>query len=320
MSAHSHQQGDPLKPEVGLGGEQVHLRLPATSANLGPGFDTLALALDLYLDVTARSADAFSIQAEGRNPEVCGALDRNLLLDVYRKTLLAHHREITPLALQVNNQIPIGMGCGSSAAVRLAGVALAAQYGALNWSREQILAEAARLEGHPDNAAACWLGGFVASSWDGIDLQAISFAPPIAWRALIAMPEHPLATTASRAVLPEKYSRADVVANLQRVAMLTAAFASGRADLITESMRDRIHQPYRSQVCPLLSKLLPLAGNEGVLGVALSGAGPAVLLLIESADRAPAVERQIHQICAQSGPITVLQCILESKPAVFASY
>lgn len=298
----------------------LHLRLPATSANLGPGFDTLALALDLHLDVKAHPADAFSIHATGRNPEVCGALDRNLLLDVYRKTLTAHQRKITPLTLQVNNEIPLGMGCGSSAAVRLAGVALAAHYGALNWTRDQILAEATRLEGHPDNAAACWLGGFVASCWDGTNLRAVSFAPPPAWRALVVMPERPLATTASRAILPEQYSRADVVANLQRVALLTAAFASGRADLIAESMRDRLHQPYRSQVCPLLPKLLPLSGSEGILGVALSGAGPAVLLLIESAGHAEAVERQIHQILAQSSPNNVLQCSLECKPALIASY
>ena len=294
----------------------LHLRLPATSANLGPGFDTLALALDLYLDVRARPADAFSIHATGRNPEVCGALDRNLLLDIYRKTLTAHRREITPLSLQVNNEIPLGMGCGSSAAVRLAGVALAAHYGDLNWTRDQILAEAIRLEGHPDNVAACWLGGFVASCWDGTNVRAISFAPPTDWLALIVVPEQPLTTTASRAVLPEQYSRADVVANLQRVAVLTAAFASGRADLIAESMRDRMHQPYRSQVCPLLPKLLPLSGTEGVLGVALSGAGPAVLLLIAAAHDA-AIQRQIHQICAKSEPIIVLKCILESQPALF---
>src|SRR6185437_2387278 len=108
---------------------RLHLRLPATSANLGPGFDTLALALDLHLDVKAQEADAFSIQASGRNPEICGALDRNLLLDVYRDTLIANQRAVKPLALEVANGIPLGMGCGSSAAVRLTGVALATHFG-----------------------------------------------------------------------------------------------------------------------------------------------------------------------------------------------
>ncbi len=295
----------------------LHLRLPATSANLGPGFDTLALALDVYLEVKAREADAFSIQASGRSPEVCGALERILLLDVYQKTLAANHLAVKPLALEVQNGIPVGMGCGSSAAVRLAGVALAAHFGDLGWTRDKILAEATRLEGHPDNAAACWMGGFVAGCWDGGEVRAVSFAPPAAWRALIVLPEKPLATVASRAVLPESYSRADVVANLQRVAVLTAAFAAGRGDLIAEAMRDRMHQPYRSEVCPLLLKLIPLSGMAGVLGVALSGAGPAVLVLIDSAQSGSAqtVEESINKALRGGEPIEVLRCRLESQPA-----
>lgn len=293
----------------------LHLRLPATSANLGPGFDTLALALNIYLEVKAREADAFSIRATGRQPEICGALDRNLLLDVYRKTLTANGRAVKPLALDVQNGIPLGMGCGSSAAVRLAGVALASHFGDLGWTRDEILAEATRMEGHPDNAAACWLGGFVAGCWDGAAVRAVSVTPPAEWRALIVLPKKPLATIASRAMLPERYSRDDVVANLQRVAVLTAAFATGRGDLIGEAMRDRVHQPYRSEVCPLLPQLLPLAGTEGVLGVALSGAGPAVLVLIDSTERAQSVEARINGALREGEPVEILRCGLEGQSA-----
>lgn len=264
----------------------VRLKLPATSANLGPGFDTLALALELHLEIEAEAAEEFSVEASGRNADVCGAVDDNLLISTYRALLTGHGRAITPLRIAMRNEIPLGMGCGSSAAVRLAAVALAGHFGGLGWGRERILAEACRLEGHPDNAAACWLGGFVASAADGDGVQALSFAPPAAWRAVIVMPEKPLATTVSRAVLPETYARRDVVANLQRVALLTAAFAAGRADLLRNAMRDWVHQPYREAVCPLLGKLLPLAGRDGIAGVALSGAGPAVLLLAESAEAA----------------------------------
>ena len=295
---------------------RLHLRLPATSANLGPGFDTLALSLDRHLDVVAEQADAFRIEATGRSPEICGALDRNLLLDVYRKTLAANDREVRPLALKVHNEIPLGMGCGSSAAVRLAGVALAAHFGELEWDREHILAEATRLEGHPDNAAACWLGGFVAGCWDGVKLHAVSFAPPSHWRALIVLPDKPLATVASRSVLPAQYSRADVVANLQRVALLTAAFASGRGELISEAMRDRMHQPYRSKVCPLLPELLPLSGTAGVLGVALSGAGPAVLILVESEVAINEVEKRVREVTSGFTDIEILRCKAGSEPAI----
>ncbi|MGB7189449.1 MAG: homoserine kinase [Acidobacteriaceae bacterium] len=294
---------------------ELHLRLPATSANLGPGFDALALALDLYLEITAREAESFSIQASGRGPKICGALKRNLLLDVYRDTLVANGRAVRPLALVVANGIPLGMGCGSSAAVRLAGVALAAHFGGLGWSREAILAEATRLEGHPDNTAACWMGGFVAGCWDGENLHAVSIAPPAAWRALIVLPEKPLATTASRAVLPESYSSADVVANLQRVALLTAAFATGRGDLVAEAMRDRMHQPYRSAVCPLLPQLLPLSGTQGVLGVALSGAGPGVLVLIDSETHSDAVEKRVREALGAGESVEILRCRLETQAA-----
>jgi homoserine kinase len=116
-------------------------------------------------------------------------------------------------------------------------------------------------------------------------------------------------------VLPESYSRADVVANLQRVAVLTAAFAAGRGDLIAESMRDRMHQPYRSEVCPLLPQLLPLSGTDGVLGVALSGAGPAVLVLIDSEAHAQNVNARIQSMLRGVEPVEILHCKLESKPA-----
>ena len=265
---------------------RVRLKLPATSANLGPGFDTLALALELYLEIEAESAEEFSVVASGRNADVCEATEDNLLITTYEELLTEHGRPVTPLRIVMRNGIPLGMGCGSSAAVRLAAVALAGHFGGLGWERERILAEACRLEGHPDNAAACWLGGFVATAADGDGVQAVSFAAPAAWRAVIVMPEKPLATMASRAVLPETYARRDVVANLQRVALLTAAFAAGRPDLLRNAMQDWVHQPYRAAVCPLLGKLLPLGGRDGIAGVALSGAGPAVLLLAESATAA----------------------------------
>jgi homoserine kinase len=215
----------------------------------------------------------------------------------------------------MHNEIPLGMGCGSSAAVRLAAVALASHFGGLEWTRDRILAEACRLEGHPDNAAACWLGGFVASAQDGDRVHAISFALPPEWRAVIVMPDHPLATTESRAVLPDRYARHDVVTNLQRVALLTAALASRRGDLIAEAMGDRLHQPYRAEVCPILDKLLPLAGHHGIAGVALSGAGPAVLLLITSEIAAAGLVGTIREATEGAGQVEILMCGLETKPA-----
>jgi homoserine kinase len=256
------------------------LRLPATSANLGPGFDAVAVALDFYLEIEAEPAAEFSIAATGRDRERCARLDDNLILEIYKGLLTSHGKPIVPLAIRMANGIPLGMGCGSSAAGRLAAVALAVHFGELGWSSERILEEACVLEGHPDNAAACWLGGFVTAAFEGRTVHVARVVPPAEWRAIVVLPAEPLATSKARALLPESYSRADAVANIQSVAMLGLAFAQGRCDLLRIAMRDRIHQPYRAPVCVLLPRLLPLAGNHGILGAALSGAGPAMLVIV----------------------------------------
>jgi len=266
-------------------GGRLRLRLPATSANLGPGFDAAAVALDFYLKIDAAPAEEFSILASGYDVERCGRLEDNLILDIYKGLLESSGRAIVPLKIRMENAIPLGMGCGSSAAGRLAGIALANHFGRLGWSSERILEEACALEGHPDNAAACWLGGFVAAANEGRRVHVARVVPPADWRAIVVLPSEPLATSKARAALPESYSRDDVVTNIQSVAMLGLAFAQGRGDLLRVAMNDRIHQPYRAPICPLLTRLLPLAGRNSILGVALSGAGPAVLVVVESESR-----------------------------------
>jgi homoserine kinase len=267
--------------------ESFHLRLPATSANLGPGFDAAAVALDFYLEIDAAPAAEFSIDATGRNRARCSRLDDNLILEIYKDLLESNGRPVIPLAIRMNNEIPLGMGCGSSAAGRLAAIALAVHFGQLGWSAENILEEASVLEGHPDNAAACWLGGFVSAASEGRRVHVARVVPPADWRAIVVLPTEPLATSKARSVLPASYSRDDAVFNIQSAALLGLAFAQERGDLLRVAMRDRIHQPYRESICPLLPRLLPLAGLHGILGVALSGAGPAVLVITANEESVP---------------------------------
>ncbi|MDE3188553.1 MAG: homoserine kinase [Acidobacteriota bacterium] len=258
----------------------LRLRLPATSANLGPGFDAAAVALDFFLEIEAQEAAEFQINATGRDAERCARIENNLILDIYKRLLEENNRPVTPLAIRMVNGIPLGMGCGSSAAGRLAAVAMAVHFGQLGWTAEQILEEACALEGHPDNAAACWVGGFVTAANEGRTVHYARVVPPPEWRAILVLPADPLATSKARAVLPDSYSRSDAVMNIQAVSLLGLAFAQGRGDLLRLAMKDRLHQPYRAPICPLLPPLLPLAGREGILGAALSGAGPAVLVIV----------------------------------------
>jgi homoserine kinase len=261
---------------------EFRIKLPATSANLGAAFDTAAVALDFHLTVEASVAQAWSIHATGRNRDLCSRLESNLILDTYASLLHRERKQVLPLALEVDNQIPLGMGCGSSAAGRLAAITLAVHFGGLSWSSERILEEACSLEGHPDNAAACWLGGMVIAAGAGSRLRVAQVEVPASWSALIVMPGHSLATSEARAVLPSEYRREDVVANIQAASLLGLAFAQGRGELLQAAMADRIHQPYRASICNLLPPLLPLAGQAGILGVALSGAGPSTFLIVES--------------------------------------
>ena len=266
---------------------RIQLKLPATSANLGPAFDAAALALDLYLHVQAEPAERFSIQAQGRDTHVCERLKNNLIIDTYREVMRAQSREPAPLRLVINNEMPIGKGFGSSAAARLAGIALAVHFGQLPWSDSQIIVEASQREGHPDNASSCWLGGLVIALLDsartdpsaGILTAAMNVAVP--WPLLLAVPDVNLSTEHARKALPSEYSRADVVASVQSAMLLLAAFVQGRSDLLAAALNDRIHEPYRAGLCPLLPALKELSGTEGVVGVALSGAGPSVLVFLD---------------------------------------
>ncbi|MGH9475419.1 MAG: homoserine kinase [Terriglobales bacterium] len=270
---------------------EFRLRLPATSANLGPAFDTAAIAWNRFLTVRARPAEAFAVRARGRQAALCGELRHHLILSTYAEVLRDCGRPAAPLAMELENEIPIGKGCGSSAAARLAGTALAARFGVLGWDAQRIFEEAARREGHPDNAAACWWGGLVAAgAGRGGRIGWLQIPCPTVWPLLVAVPRVALATEAARAVLPANYSRGDAVANVQHAVMLLMAWREGREDLLSAAMVDRLHEPYRARLCPLLAALQPLAGTNGVLGVCLSGAGPSVLLVLRAASGAGAAK------------------------------
>ena len=265
------------------------ISLPATSANLGPAFDAAALAFDLYLKLEARPSADYSIQATGRDATICGSLENHLILNSYREVLHSAGKQPVPLALKIANDIPIGKGCGSSAAARLAGIALAGHYGRLRWTDAQIVGEASWREHHPDNASACWMGALTVAHMSGeAEAQVARIRPKGKWPLVLAVPPDPLSTEEARRVLPSHYTRADAVVNIQNSMLLLAAFTEGKPELLKAALEDRLHQPYRAPLCPLLPTLHELAGTQGILGVALSGAGPSVLIFIDPRSKTPA--------------------------------
>jgi homoserine kinase len=295
---------------------RLRLSLPATSANLGPAFDAAAVAMDFYIRIDARPAEEFSIAASGRDYEICGNVENHLILNTYREVLQAAGRPLAPLSLKIVNEIPIGKGCGSSAAARLAGIAMAVHFGGLRWTDTQIVGEASRREDHPDNASACWWGGLTVARMseflenglteDGptdaaAAVQVVCIRPKGKWPLLLAVPGQSLSTEQARRVLPAQYSRADAVANVQNSLLLLAAFTEGRPDILSTALEDRIHQPYRAALCPLLPSLQALTGKNGVLGAVLSGAGPSVLIFLDPRASMPRTRRLVAAHLSRTG-------------------
>ncbi|HVN20481.1 MAG TPA: homoserine kinase [Dongiaceae bacterium] len=291
------------------------IALPATSANLGPAFDAAAVAMDFFIKIDARPAGEFSITAKGRDQGICGKLENHLILNTYREVLSANGRKVTHLALRINNDIPIGKGCGSSAAARLAGIALAVQFGRIRWTDAQIIGEASRREHHPDNASACWMGGLTVARMSGeAEAQVAVIRPKGKWPLLLAIPDQPLSTEEARRVLPQQYSRSDAVTNIQNSMLLLAAFTQERPELLSAALDDRIHQPYRAALCPLLPCLQGLKGRDGILGAVLSGAGPSVLVFLDPRASVGRTRKLVAQHIAQTGlRAELLQTAISSR-------
>lgn len=247
------------------------LSVPASSANLGPGFDAVGIALDLRARAIVEPANRFCLEFGGTEQPTHGGFER-MLLDAMQS--VSH--ELPRVRVQIVNAIPLGQGLGSSAAARVLGVTIAARAHGLNLDRDAIADRACDLEGHPDNALPAVYGGIaIASS----ARASVKLAAPRELRAIVVVPEFELETKHARALLPMQYEKADVVFNMQRAALLGAALASGNWNVLREAMRDRFHQPHRAAVVPGLADALAVDAPE-LIGIALSGAGPSVLALI----------------------------------------
>lgn len=256
--------------------EGAEVCVPASIANLGPGFDTVAVAVHLYLRVTVRKLDSAR-----RNEFQCDFLDQrlegeNAIERAFRYIASRHELEFPALRLEVRSEIPMRSGLGSSAAATVAGLRIFEMLAGPLPVRE-LLTVASELEGHPDNAAAALLGGLTVSCQieDG-SVVAVASRWPERVGFVVVTPDVPLETSSSRKALPEQISRADAVFNLQRLALLLHTVRHTDLSLLREALRDRWHQPFRQNLVPGLARALSL-DHPDLLGVCLSGSGPSVV-------------------------------------------
>ena len=260
--------------------KQFAVSVPATSANLGPGFDTIGIALDLRIRADIEVLDAGATptwEFRGIEAPTHGGL-RDEMLRAMRTLFASVGQTPPPLAISVDNPIPLGRGLGGSAAGAALGLAIGAGLRDPEPTIEELTRTVTVLEGHPDNGVPAIVGGVVVAVSEGEDVVYARFDGPPGMRAQVVVPDFSMPTREARAILPDAYPRRDAVYNVGHAALLAAAFAGGQIDLLRTAMRDRLHQPYRASFVPGLPEMLALETPE-LLGVALSGAGPSVIAL-----------------------------------------
>ncbi len=274
------------------------IRVPATAANLGPGFDSMGLALDRHLSlrVTPRP------RGEGAELTITGQGEKTLPVDgsnLVRKALRMACGEEPCVSLTVHSDIPLARGQGSSAAGAVAGLAAGQLLSAGSINVEEIMRLGTQIEGHPDNVAPATLGSFVLSWGADGDLRFRRIDTPPEVGFVLATPDYPLSTRDARSILPERVPRADAVYNIRAAAWMAAAWAVGDWQEVGRAMVDRLHQPQRAGLIPGFDRICAAAVAAGAHGACLSGAGPTILAL--TTERADDVGRAMSEAWAAFG-------------------
>jgi homoserine kinase len=260
-------------------GRRRKVRVPASSANLGPGFDVLAAAVSLHMELEVEETGEFSVEAGDHH---LPADETNLCVRAFADLHAAEG-----LSFKINSDIPLAAGLGSSGAAIVAGLVAADHMYELALAREEVFERAARIEGHPDNVAAALYGGFVICA----DGDVTTIEPPSGLEAIAVTPGEPVSTSAARAALPHEVPLPDATFNLAHVSLLALGLARGDLATIARGLDDRLHQPRREHLYPKSMELVQDARTLGALGATISGAGPTVLLWVYFEDTGALVER-----------------------------
>jgi homoserine kinase len=282
----------------------ITIRVPATSANLGPAFDSLGLALDLWNETVITLAIEYTVQVNGEGRERLSQGENNLIIQSAQKLSEVAGKRLPPFHVDCINRIPLSSGLGYSAAAKLTGLLGANTLLGKPLSTRDILDLAAEMEGHPDNVAAALLGGLVVSIIeDGrvlahkINVGTNHNSPQI--QITIVLPDFHISTKQARAVLPEQVTLKDAIHNISRAMLVTEAFRDGDLDLLGKAMTDTLHQPYRLSLIPGANEAMDAAKKAGASAVALSGAGPSLIAF--SSQKDPAIGEAMKQAFEQMG-------------------
>jgi len=248
------------------------VRVPASSANLGPGYDVMAAAVTLHLELEVEETGAFSLDP--------GSLDISTGRDNLVVRAFESLRPADGITFRLRSDIPLARGLGSSAAAIVAGLTAADHIFELALSKEDLLARATQLEGHPDNVAAAIYGGFVICNLSGKtgDATATRFDPPSGLEGVAVIPGGEVSTMKARSAIPGEIPIGDAIANVSAIAELILGLQSGDLALVSNGLRDRIHQPRRRELYPRSMEIVDSATELGALGATISGAGPTVLV------------------------------------------
>ncbi|HET8815743.1 MAG TPA: homoserine kinase [Solirubrobacterales bacterium] len=246
------------------------VRVPASSANLGPGYDALAAAMAMHLELEVEESGEFSFDTGGL--EVSSGRD-NLIVRAFESL-----RPADGIAFRLRSEIPLARGLGSSAAAIVAGLYAADHLYELALSKEEMLARAAELEGHPDNVAAAIYGGFVVCGSEAGKPVAARFDPPDGMEGIVVIPPEEVSTAKAREAIPEELPRSEALANVSAASTLVLGLTTNDLDLVARGLRDQIHQPRRRDLYPRSMEIVDSARELGALGATISGAGPTVLV------------------------------------------
>jgi len=282
--------------------QTVWIQVPASTANLGPGFDSLGMALNLYAWIGMGFTDKTEIHVYGNHLEGILTDKSNLIYKVAQQVFKKAGLPEQELYIEMASDIPLTRGLGSSASAIVGALYAANALIGYKLSRDELFQMASKLEQHPDNVGASLFGGIIAAYWDGERAEYIRLHPHEQLEALVAIPDFQLSTSKARNVLPTEIRMKEAVFNIGHASLLVAALATGSLPMIRHAMKDCLHQPHRAPLIPGMERILREAADHGALGAALSGAGPTMLALVDTrSEQKEELEQFLLEIFTREG-------------------